>query len=290
MDRMSMKLLFMGAQLTEDEVMYGYVHKDPTVDGLLAILVNNILYTKPSPSYYASFWKNNITDSHGISDDERTNALCYFDKVPDIGSIKAILWNKIEPELFITQIYRAISTFYPLILIENAKYTDLETEYQICIEDPYTLNVHLKECIVKYYKDIEYNDVSSILIRYTNSIKFDHKNNEPVHTFISRAQYAITVMILSGLNEADRIIVLNKLKLLVAGITSKKPTKVLTHILCCIIYSLFKKHAKISRQTLNGYCRERTADVVNLLSPKNEYNEPLSIVDRRSVEVALTGK
>lgn len=280
------ELLRLSRQKTPLEEEYGYDHDDKKVDNKLSKILRNIAYVKPDPIFYATAWQKAFFDSPDIAQDCASTALKYFSKCDLINKLS----NRQDSNLLIAQIYSAKCIFEPLILIENQKFTDTDKKYSLCYPDPFTLNTELYKVsnILKEY--VKANGLNDTLSRYVSKIKYDGMLIGTDKVEISRAQFTITVMMLSNMTEYDTIIATNKSKIMMSGMGSRKPTKILTHTLCCIIYNLLQKHSKNDRQRQKGYCRELTAEIVNYISPKDENQYPYSNITRRGVEVALTGK
>jgi hypothetical protein len=276
--------------LTELELTYGYSHKDNVINEKISTILNSIVSRRPSPVFYANAWNAAFGDTSDITNDDVSNSIEYFSKIPKFNELKNDIAKRSDYEILICKIYRAIRIFYPLILVENEKYTCYEKQYSIIIADSYTLNTTLRDTQNIYLKHIEENKLDSYLARFISNIKYEFNCLEQKQKEISRAQYALLVMLLSSMCEYDRIIALNKSKLIMTGIISREPTKLMAHILCCIVYNILQGHTKYIKHKRKSDLRKFTAEIVNFISPRDENNVPYSLITLRSVQVALTGK
>lgn len=264
------------------------MHKDISIDKNISKVVHNIICNKPVPTFYANAWENAFITTTVISPDEKTTAVKYFTETNELRSIKTKLNNRIDPDILLTQIHRAKMFFHPLILIEIQKFTELDLKCAYCIADPVTLHNHSIDLVKRLRNYSKEYGLTELLAKYYSLINYSSEVTLTKHTEVSRAQYSLLIMILASMPEYDSIIALNKATLLMTGIESRKPTKILTHILCCIIYNLLQGHATNAKQKQKGRCRELTAEIVNCISPKDDKQIPYSSINRRGAEVALT--
>lgn len=250
-------------------------------------IIINVAFNKPSPMQYAKIWERASIKNKKFSQSYIDKAYEYFTNMPENSLFKRYIDNINEPDILIANIYHAIKLFHPLILLENEKYTEGD---KYIIEDINMLTRYLNNIVSKYNKYIYENELSETIEEYTNNIDKDDYFKSKYKISLIRAQFAVLVLILTGMCETDRVETISRLKYFVYGVTSRKPTKIITHIVCCIVYALLQRHAIKVKHKKKGYCRELTAEIVNLVSPRNEIGIPYSEVTRRSVEVALTGK
>ncbi|GFE60778.1 hypothetical protein [Geobacter sp. AOG2] len=281
-------ILQLSRQLTPLEKKYGYKHKNKNIDTNLSNILRNIIYVKPNPMFYAMAWEKAFIDSPNVSEDDVSTAIKYFSKGKEFFSY---LSSRPDSNILFVQLYKTKGLFEPLILIENQKYTDLDKKYPLCFPEPYSLNMELEKEINMFKDYVKANDLNDTLSRYVSNIIYDNRVlTNTLKIEISRAQFAITIMVLGNMPEYDTKIAVNKAKLIMSGMESRKPTKILTHVLCCIIYGLLQRHAKSAAQKGKAHCRGLTANIVNFISPKDENQKPYSSITCRGVEVALTGK
>jgi hypothetical protein len=281
------ELLRLSRQKTPLEEEYGYEHKDKNIDYNLSNIIHNIVSAKPDPMFYAIAWEKAFIDSQDITEDDVSTAIKYFSKGTEFFSY---LSSRPDSNILFAQLYKSKGLFEQLVLIENQKFTDTDKKYSICYPDPFSLNTELYN-VTNIFKDyVKENGLNDTLSRYVSKIKYDKKLTGTIKVDISRAQFAIAIMTLANMPEYDAKIAVNKAKLIMSGMESRKPTKILTHVLCCIIYNLLQKHAKYAAQKGKAHCRGLTANIVNFISPKDEKQMPYSSITGRGVEVALTGK
>lgn len=281
------ELLRLSRQLTPLEKEYGYEHKDKNIDSKLLNIIHNIVSVKPDPRFYAMAWEKAFIGSQDVSEGDVSTAIKYLSKGTDFFNI---ISNRPDSNILFAKIYKTKGLFEPLILIENQKFTDHDKKYQLCFPDPYTLNSELYEEICLFKDYVKANALDDTLSRYVSNIKYDKMLIDTRYTEISRVQFAIAIMILSNMSEYDTIIAVNKCKISMSGMETRKPTKIFIHVLCCIIYGLLQMHAKTAYHKGKANCRDLTAKIVNFISPKDEKQMPYSSITGRGVEVALTGK
>lgn len=252
-----------------------------------AKIIINVAFNKPSPMQYAKIWERASITNKEFCQSYIDKAYEIFTSMPEDSFYKGYIENIDEPDILISNIYHVIKLFYPLILLENEKYTEGD---KYVIEDIDTLTYYLNNIVKKYSKYIYENELSETVKEFTNNIEENEYLKNKYKISLTRAQFAVFVLILTGMCEKDRIETVRRLKYYVYGVTSRKPTKIITHIVCCIVYALLQRHAIRPKHKKKGYCRKLTAEIINFVSPKNETGIPYSEVTSRSVEVALTGK
>lgn len=241
-------------------------------------VIYHLVTTPPLPKSYADYWLGTICGDPFLPSKEESSEFgphILLPELPDELRNKLIRRNNWK-SLFL-EIHRAKSIFEPLILIELCWIkNDLGSGYLegYCIDDPETLATQIVNDVNSYKKLLADNSLINELKLFIKTLPFDGIILPSTKYKISRAQYALLVMALTGFDDKQLCTAINIIKQHTTGIKIEKPTKKLIFVLCCIIFGLLVKHAKNSNQKHIARCCGLTTEIINCISLKNDDDMP----------------
>lgn len=252
--------------------------------------INYLACTNPNTQMFAEHWAKTLKESFKAEASKPINQ--WISALPD--NLCRKLDCRENPEMLYLQLYQSICLISPLILLESGirkvgKRTVRGAD-QISSSD--RLEKSLKRDISFYEGYLAKSNLIPLLVDYVERLQFSTKEKVGKNKHqISRAQYAMMVLFATGLSEDIRKIVVFYSKTYADSIKKEKITKVMTHLLCCIIYKLLTEHpnTKYPSKNFKGYCRTLTAEIINTSAPKED-GKPQYTIDERGVEYALTGR
>ena len=260
--------------------------------------VNDVIYhlvtAHPVPKSYADYWHSTFCGEPVLPSKEESSVFEPHNLLPELpDKLRNTLIRRNNWESLFLEIDRAKSIFEPLILIELCLIeNNLGTGYVegYCIDDSETLAIQAVKDANNYSKLLVNKNLSDKLKLFIKSLQFDKNPSPSNECKISRAQYALLVMVLTGLNEGQILAAINIINNNACGIKIEKPTKKLLHVLCCIIFGLLENHAKNKIQKGIATCCGLTAEIINCISLKSDGGMPYYNTNTKGVAYALTNK
>ena len=259
------------------------------MDGLLKLI--------HYPAYFAECWCKTFIEfypSHPTPPTLCNDMHDFFACLPD--RIHDLLNKRNNSNQLYSCICEAINIFMPLLCIElgllkTGKHFDVDNKLVELNNDQ--LFKRFKTDIKTYRKHLDSLCLFERFSCYTGKLQFsDMSKTKTNHLGISKGQYALAVMVVTGYSAEIRRIAEFDCKMNLSNIKSGKPTRSILHILCCIFYILFNKHQdeKVEHRNRKAFCRNIVAQTLNSFSPKDSNGRPFYHIDERVVEYALTGK
>jgi len=280
-----------------DQIEYDESLLDIPSSVALCKRMHGLLKQTHYPAYFAECWHKLFIDFYSSNSTHLTlhnNMHIFFACLPD--RIHDLLNKRNNSNQLYSCIYEAINIFMPLLCMEiglltTEKHFEVDKKFRELNSDQ--LFKRFKTDIKTFRKHLDSLCLFERFSCYTEELQFsDMSKTKMNHLGISKGQYALAVMVVTGYSAEIRRIAEFDCKSNLSNIKSGKPTRLILHILCCIIYILLNKHqdGKVEHRNKKAFCRNIVAQTLNSFSPKDLNGKPFYHIDERVVEYALTGK
>jgi hypothetical protein len=260
---------------------------DADISTVDIISINNIISfiatTYPGIDYYANSWVNTFINDSDFTPENILSTV----EVKQLISVfsdgtKRRLNSLNDIELLFTKVSHAIKIFEPLIFIEEGL---LKQSFAYILNQP-TLLKQLRKNAISYKKYVAESNLICILKRYINSLPIGSANKNNIID-ISRAHYALLIMVLSELPDGHHSLAFHFCKNFIYKHKKEKKTRTITKILSIIVYRLLMHHSKGIKYNETDY-RGDAGKIITSFAQKNSNGDPYYIVDERFVEKAVT--